>query len=265
MENNRFRKLKSDYQKRSKHFGNYIKTYKDQELFALMSKPFNSEEIGSYRVLDLGCGTGLSTKHLIGRVKEIYYLDLSPSMLLEGISQKTIDKERVVIHNFFQSNLPFSSQLFDLIIARFTIHDVKKKDNLFKEINRILKKGGFFQLIDMYALNNDSKKFYNKIHGLKTNDSNCYQTYIMTLDEYRYLLENSGLSVFSVKYYRSEVGTNDWLKENQISENRKEFIESLTEQELEKMPKLKQIFGIRTNRNQTFFSFPVVIITSKRR
>jgi len=258
-------KLK-DFNVRSKHYGEYIKTYSDRKLYKEMFKPLEHLNLKETEVLDLGSGIGLSSIHLKNRVRNIYYLDYSYEMVSEGLKRGLIDANKVIIHDFAKGSLPFDEERFDIVIARYCIHDVKEKTELFAEISRVLRANGLFQMVDMYAIDEISRSFYNKIHGWKTQSGIPVDTFIESLDAYRNLFEESGMIVVSVSFYKSKVHTIEWVLENQITNERRMFIEQMALQEIKSHPSLKIVFGVRMSRGKgLYMEFPVVVMTGRKK
>jgi ubiquinone/menaquinone biosynthesis C-methylase UbiE len=105
---------------------------------------FPSFKINKY--LDIGCGTCSKTSKLgakLGLTKEqIFGTDLENWSNFESEVRNTDNFNFTVMPG--DNTLPYPSQNFDLISAFMVLHHVEKLDLLLKEIDRCLKKGGFF-------------------------------------------------------------------------------------------------------------------------
>ena len=95
-------------------------------------------------VLDLGCGTGLSTQPLLKMFKEVYGCDHDIRML-------EIAKRNAINPNIFKKcsayELPYENEKFGLVTMFTSFHwfcDAKAAH----EISRVLKKGGFVYVVD---------------------------------------------------------------------------------------------------------------------
>lgn len=95
-----------------------------------------------FTVLDLGCGNGISTANIKGRL--VVGLDLSRKELALA-KEKFPDKEYVVGD---ARRLPFTSGTFDLIVAINLLHHIDKPDGVLKECYRVLKEGGTLLTVD---------------------------------------------------------------------------------------------------------------------
>lgn len=91
-------------------------------------------------LLDLGCGDGLNIKILraLG-IKNIVGLDISKSLL--NLAQKNNPGIKFVLG--FAEKLPFKDESFDGVLVDSTFHHLSDYKKSIRQINRILKKGGF--------------------------------------------------------------------------------------------------------------------------
>lgn len=87
--------------------------------------------------LDLGCGTGILFSTLKRHGFHITGLDLSYEMLMPG---KNYTDTNLVCAN--GNLLPFNSETFDAVFCRGSIHHMPDLSVTFKEIVRVLKRGG---------------------------------------------------------------------------------------------------------------------------
>src|SRR6267154_3938909 len=132
-------------------FSGSVPSNYDQYLGPLLFEPYALDLVSRIRdtnivrVLELACGTGRVTRHLRtvlpGKVK-IFASDLNPDMI-------TIAKDRVVGENIEwttvdMQHIPFEAEFFDLVVCQFGIMFVPDKPKAYREIHRVLKKGGVF-------------------------------------------------------------------------------------------------------------------------
>lgn len=101
-------------------------------------------------VLDLGSGLGIDSSKLRNRYAKasIYQLDFAINMLKQqqdksGLLSKIFYKNKdLVCAN--SNHLPFQSQSMDIVWSNLMLPFLDDYENTFKEINRVLKLGGFF-------------------------------------------------------------------------------------------------------------------------
>jgi len=103
----------------------------------------------SWKVLEIGAGTGLLTFYIQPYVGKIYALDSSFGML--SVLKEKIEKYKV--ENVYPVLLDAERELpkedFDLVVLHMTLHHIKDIPSLFKEISQRLKRGGFLAVGDL--------------------------------------------------------------------------------------------------------------------
>ncbi|XP_012280977.1 arginine-hydroxylase NDUFAF5, mitochondrial [Orussus abietinus] len=94
------------------------------------------------KVLDLGCGRGHVSKHLLNEsVEELMLTDTCSKMLEQAKTTDGIKVERRVID---EEELPFDSSTFDMVISCLSLHWVNDLPGCFSKIMNILKNDGVF-------------------------------------------------------------------------------------------------------------------------
>jgi tRNA (cmo5U34)-methyltransferase len=102
-------------------------------------------------VLDLGAGTGLFSKHVLGKYPKANFMlyDLAEKML--GVARKRFEKNaqqfQYTVRDFRKIQ---GAQEYDLIISSLSIHHLEdeEKRKLFGRIYTLLRKGGIFLNVD---------------------------------------------------------------------------------------------------------------------
>lgn len=102
-------------------------------------------------VLDFGCGPGSYTipaAQIVGEKGKVYALDIHP-LAIESVS-KRVEKERLgnieTILSDRDTGLPDES--VDVVLLYDTIHHIRDKRALLKELHRVLKRDGFLSVSD---------------------------------------------------------------------------------------------------------------------
>ncbi len=102
------------------------------------------------KVLDGGCATAKITVLMKKKNpgSKIYAIDADPKIL--KIARKDSKNSGIFFKQAFMQNLPFDNKSFDVVYSSLVIHHIPGRDKLkaFKEVNRVLKKDGFFLLSD---------------------------------------------------------------------------------------------------------------------
>lgn len=109
------------------------------------------EDFKPKRILDLGCGTGNLTDHILKKFPEaeIDALDISEDILKECRKRFANNPNVRYIQTDFKSlHLPPGS--YDLVMSSIAIHHIEDPDkiNLYKEVYQALSSGGIFIFAD---------------------------------------------------------------------------------------------------------------------
>jgi ubiquinone/menaquinone biosynthesis C-methylase UbiE len=102
--------------------------------------------------VDFGSGTGmfaLPMSELVGSQGKIYAVDRSLEML--DYIRKKHPSENFVLINGDVERTGLDSQIADLCLLAFILHEVKKPDNLLAEAYRLLKSGGKLVIVEWKA------------------------------------------------------------------------------------------------------------------
>lgn len=102
--------------------------------------------------LDMGCGPGFFTLEmakLTGSSGKVYAVDLQQGMLelLKNKIAQISAANNVVLHKCTENSIGVPDKL-DFILAFYMVHEIKDKDNFFKEASELLKPNGLFLLIE---------------------------------------------------------------------------------------------------------------------
>lgn len=97
------------------------------------------------RVLELACGTGRVTRHLVpllGKDGQLVATDLNADMM--AIAQARVENNKIQWQVADAQELPFESQSFDHVICQFGAMFFRDKQKAFEEVHRVLQNGGKF-------------------------------------------------------------------------------------------------------------------------
>ncbi|WP_138160544.1 class I SAM-dependent methyltransferase [Peptoniphilus catoniae] len=99
-----------------------------------------------YIVLDLGCGGGRNIEYFLTKANKVYGIDHSEASvkMASEINKEAIESGRCEISVGDVKSLPFKDESMDIVTAFETIYFWDDIEECFKEIYRVLKKGGQF-------------------------------------------------------------------------------------------------------------------------
>lgn len=117
------------------------------------------------KLLDVGCGAGVHAKAYVKKGAKVQGIDISKTMV-------DMARERCKGVDFrvgSMNKLPYASSSFDIVTASLVTDYVKDLKKAFLEVNRVLKKGGFFYYSDNHPIAS-ARELYEtediKIRGL---------------------------------------------------------------------------------------------------
>jgi len=107
-----------------------------------------------FTVLDVGCGLGGSARYLanefgcsvIGIDLTDEYIDVANKLTeMVGLSDKVSFKQGSAL------NLPFTSEMFDIVWTEHTQMNIPDKDKFYSELSRVIKPGGSLVFHDIFG------------------------------------------------------------------------------------------------------------------
>ena len=130
---------------------------------------------GDEQVLDIGCGTGLmligAARHLTtGKATGIdmwFEMDLTPNRPEVTLQNAVIEGvgNRVDVRRADARELPYDSNSFDVVMSSWVIHltmNDEQREHILKEIERVVKPGGYIILVDIDRVNEYERYFKEK-------------------------------------------------------------------------------------------------------
>jgi ubiquinone/menaquinone biosynthesis C-methylase UbiE len=93
------------------------------------------------QVLDAGCGPGIYTQMLLEEGAEVVAVDVTPAFI--QITRELVGERAVVLQADLQQPLTFAKdRSFDVIVCALTLDYIEHWTPVFKEFQRVLKRGG---------------------------------------------------------------------------------------------------------------------------
>ena len=119
-------------------------------------------------VLDLGCGGGRNVQYFLEKANKVFGMDYSKTSvnIAESLNKKDIEKGRCKIIEADVANIPFDNESINIVTAFETIYFWKNIEMTFKEIHRVLVKGGYFLICNegAYKDNKNIKKWADMLN-----------------------------------------------------------------------------------------------------
>lgn len=123
---------------------------------------------GTEHALEVAAGTCICCRALAPFVKDITCLDLTEEMLAQG---KKLAEESQIKNICFETGnaeeLPYEAETFDLVITRLSLHHFVDPKKPFREMQRVLKKGGKLIVWDMEATGEPLREIDDKIEKMR--------------------------------------------------------------------------------------------------
>lgn len=132
-------------------------------------------------VVDMGCGTGLSTVVWESICENVIGVEPSGDMLAVA---KLKENDRIKFVQAFSDETPFADRSADAVICSQSFHWMEPKATL-KEVNRILKEGGIFAAVDCdwppvagWRAEQAYMRLYEKVTDIETNYPDIRDTFL---------------------------------------------------------------------------------------
>ncbi len=195
--------LAKTYDELAVYWGNDVSLHDwgDEELrrFADLVKKNGGKE-----VLELGCGSGVQSKQLLGLGLEVVGIDISPNMVLEA--RKRAPKANFMVGDI--ANITFRDSSFNGIYARASLLHIPKDliPKVFESINKMLKDGGIFYLAVKEGKGEGEVE--DSRHGI--NIKRFFSFFVK--EEIERLLEKAKFEVIEIKTYTRVGGSTTWIQ-----------------------------------------------------
>ena len=149
--------------------------------------------------LEIGCGSGPVSKHISKKYEvKVVGTDVDKDQIkLAKENSKNLRNITFLVAD--ATNLPFKDKSFDIVISINVLHHIYNWMDALKEINRVLKNGGYLILAELLYT-----KWTQKIGGLYSR-----QAYgITTIDNLNLFIANNNYSILHSRLLKSPMWNN---------------------------------------------------------
>jgi len=168
-------------------------------------------------IIDLGSGAGndaFIARHETGETGKVIGIDFTPAMIEKARNNAEFRAfNNVEFRQGDIEKMPVTSNAADVIVSNCVLNLVPNKNNVFKEIFRVLKPGGHFSISDIVLIG----ELPAGIKNVAEMYAGCVSGAIQKQD-YLKLIENNGFTNVVIQKEKAIVIPDDILK-NYLSEN----------------------------------------------
>jgi SAM-dependent methyltransferase len=184
----------------------------DLERLLALAAPASGE-----RALDLGCGVGHTLRRIAPMVAFAVGADATMEMMQAGRTT-VVSASNAAFVQSDATALPFADATFDLATCRLAAHHFVDVQSAFREVARVLRRGGRFVLVDNYAPEAPAlDRFINELETLR--DASHVRNH--TVATWRQLLEDAGLRASAESdLTTTTITTEGWLERSQTPADR---------------------------------------------
>jgi SAM-dependent methyltransferase len=171
------------------HMGDY-RAFRNETLAQILA---DSGVPSHARILEVGCGTGLTLEFLSGLPAghRLFGMDLSATMLKQADAKaaRLPNSPRLLLGD--AGRLPYADGLFDVVVSTRFIHQFthEEKKRLWQEFQRVTRKGGI-TIVEFYARPYHWLRYYFG-HGAKGRSREGYFSHYPTRGEVRDVVGSS--------------------------------------------------------------------------
>jgi SAM-dependent methyltransferase len=129
------------YDEMAKYYENYVDTKPWNALYERPATLSLLPEVRNKKILDIGCAGGWYAKYLLDKGADIMAIDANENMV--EITKKRTQNKCPVFQADINNKLNFIKDgTLEIVLASLILHYIKNIENVFFEINRILKING---------------------------------------------------------------------------------------------------------------------------
>lgn len=140
-------------------------------------------------VLDVACGPGMVACEFAGHAGHVTGIDITPAMIEQAKKrQKELDLGNLSWAVGDAVPLPYSDNLFSLVITRYSFHHLLAPEKALSEMIRVCRPGGRVMVADV-AMESSKSESYDRLEIIRDPS----HTHALTHEEFATLFRLSGL------------------------------------------------------------------------
>lgn len=145
---------------------------KDKKAYEIIINKIKKSLSFKEDVLEIGCGTGKTSKQIANLCNKLIVSDYSENMIAHA--KKNLSAyQNVEVRKEDVFDLSFKENSFDFIIMINVLHIITNQEKALKEVNRVLKKDGKLICVSYVYTDNLVGKFYQWLLGFSGCKNQC--------------------------------------------------------------------------------------------
>ena len=155
-------------------------------------------DLSNKKILDIGCGTGGAVFHLLEKHNAAKAIGFDPEpLVIKKANELAVEKHlsnRVKFQCIRPGPIQVDDESMDVVFSKETFIHIPDKNELMKDIHRVLKTNGLLTVGD-WMRSDDGPPSEQMIEYIKAEGLDFFMG---SLDKYREVLENSGFKIISM-------------------------------------------------------------------
>ncbi|WP_163528192.1 class I SAM-dependent methyltransferase [Halobacillus ihumii] len=174
----------------------------------------------AWSALDIATGGGHVARQLSPDVRTVFATDLTEQMLENTASHlSSFDNIHYVIAD--AEELPFLNSSFDIVTCRIAPHHFPHPERFISEVQRVVKKGGYFLMIDNIAPEDDKlDHFYNTLEKMRDHS----HVRALKVSQWEKLFRENGFQLEHQLQRKKKLPFADWLNRTLEDETDKDQV-----------------------------------------
>lgn len=209
-------------------------------------------------ILDIGTGAGHTAYAFAPFVEQVTAVDITQQML-DIVARESATKGFQNIDTCLASaeELPFETGSMDGVVCRLCAHHFDSVGNFMREVNRVLKPGGFFVLIDTIGPEDEAtQQLVDEIEALR-DPSHAHD---LSVTEWNQHLASVGFVTEWMDVTRKQLDLEDWLERMNVPDAHRD---TLRGQILDSAGRLRDYLNPQTEPKTAFDLWEITFLAAR--